>query len=63
MADQAHLCARQSVSQRCIGVLKFGDLVMQAIDFRDQRTHVFSLDWFGCADASAASPVPESAVI
>jgi hypothetical protein len=44
-------------------VLKFGDLALQTIDFREQCGHVFDLDFLGRADPFSASPVPETAPI
>jgi hypothetical protein len=53
----------QGFAEGCIGTLKFGDLMLQSADFREQHGHVFSLNRVCRQHPSAASPVAETAAI
>jgi hypothetical protein len=61
--DRAPLCLGQGLTNGSVGVLEFGDLVLEAVDFLEQDGDLFGGVCVDGTDASAISPVAEAAAI
>ena len=51
------------LAEPCVGLLEFGDLALQAIDFREYRGDVFGVSCLDRSDTTTASPVAQTAAI